>query len=62
MKITTDQYNDTLSFSYLGYLGREIPVKKAFGNNLTISMKKEFISIPEIIIRNQNPLEIVLKQ
>jgi hypothetical protein len=61
MKITTDQYNDTLSFSYLGYLGREIPVKKAFGNNLTISMKKEFISIPEIIIRNQNPLEIVLK-
>ena len=61
MKITTDQYNDTLSFSYLGYLGREIPVKKAFGNNLTISMRKEFISIPEIIIRNQNPLEIVLK-
>jgi hypothetical protein len=61
MKITTDQYNDTLSFSYLGYLGREIPVKKAFGNNLTISMRKEFISIPEIIIKNQNPLEIVLK-
>ena len=61
MKIKTDQYNDTMSFSYLGYIGREIPVKKAFGNNLTISMKKEFISIPEIIIKNQNPLEIVLK-
>jgi CarboxypepD_reg-like domain len=61
MKITSDFYSDTLSFSYLGYLGREIPVKKAFGNNLTISMKREFISIPEIIIKNQNPQEIVFR-
>ena len=59
MKISSDLYNDTLSVSYLGYLGREIPIKKAFGNNLTISMKREFISIPEIIIRNQNPQEII---
>jgi hypothetical protein len=61
MKITSDFFNDTLSVSYLGYLGREIPVKKAYGNNLTISMKREFISIPEIIIKNQNPQEIVLR-
>ena len=59
MKISSDLYNDTLSVSYLGYLGREIPVRQAFGNNLTISMKREFISIPEIIIRNQNPQEII---
>jgi hypothetical protein len=42
-------------------MGREIPVKKAFGNNLTISMKREFISIPEIIIKNQNPQEIIFR-
>jgi len=59
MKITSDLFNDTLSVSYMGYAGREIPVRKAFGNNLTISMKKHFISIPEIIIRNQNPQEIL---
>jgi len=59
MKVTSDLFNDTLSVSYLGYLGREIPIKQAFGNNLTISMMREFISIPEIIIRNQNPLEII---
>jgi CarboxypepD_reg-like domain len=59
MKITSDFIDDTLSVSYLGYMGRKIPVKKAFGNNLTISMKREFISIPEIIIRNQNPQEII---
>ena len=43
----------------LDIMGREIPVKNAFGNNLTISMKREFISIPEIIIKNQNPQEII---
>jgi hypothetical protein len=61
MKIPYDCFKDTLSVSYLGYLGREIPAKKAFGNNLTISMKREFISIPEIIIKNQNPREIILR-
>lgn len=61
MKIASDFFNDTLSVSFLGYLGREIPVKKAFGNNLTIRMKREFISIPEIIIKNQNPQEIISK-
>ena len=61
MKISPDLITDTLSVSYLGYLRREIPVKKVFGNNLTIRMKKEFISIPEIIIRNQNPQEIIFK-
>src|SRR5664279_3934767 len=35
LKITSDFYSDTLSVSYLGYQGREIPVKDAFGNNLT---------------------------
>jgi hypothetical protein len=61
MKITPDLFNDTLSVSYLGYLGREIPVRQAFGNNLTISMKREFVPIPEIIIKNQNPQDILLR-
>jgi hypothetical protein len=61
LNIPADTYNDTVSVSYLGYFGREIPVKQALGNNLTISMNKEFISIPEIIIRNQIPQDIVAK-
>ncbi len=61
LKITPDLFNDTLSVSYLGYFSREIPVKQAFRNKLTIPMKREFISIPEIIIRNQIPQEIIYK-
>ncbi|MBE3086660.1 MAG: carboxypeptidase-like regulatory domain-containing protein, partial [Bacteroidetes bacterium] len=59
LKITSDLINDTLSVSYLGYIGREVPVQQSLGNNFTISMKREFISIPEIIIRNQIPQEII---
>ena len=61
LKITPDLLYDTLSVSYLGYLRKEIPVQEALGNNLTISMKREYISIPEIIIKNQNPQEIVAR-
>ncbi|MCX6325689.1 MAG: carboxypeptidase-like regulatory domain-containing protein [Bacteroidia bacterium] len=61
LKITPHLVNDTLSVSYLGYFGREMPVKQALGNNFTISMKREFISIPEIIIRNQIPQELISK-
>jgi hypothetical protein len=61
LNIPPGSYTDTLSVSYLGYFGREIPVKQALGNNLTISMSKEFIPIPEIIIRNQIPRDIIAK-
>ena len=61
LNIPPGSYTDTLSVSYLGYFGREIPVKQALGNNLTISMSKEFIPIPEIIIKNQIPKDIIAK-
>ena len=61
LKITPQLINDTLSVSYLGYIGRDILVKQAIGSSFKIMMKKEFISIPEIIIRNQIPQEIINK-
>lgn len=61
LKITEDCLSDTLSVSYLGYARREIPVVQALGNNFTIRLKREFISIPEIIIRTQIPQEILAK-
>ena len=61
MKIAGDLMNDTLSISYLGYLTKEIPVREALGNNPRITMEREFISIPGIIIRNQIPQEIINK-
>jgi hypothetical protein len=61
LKIPGESLADTLSISYLGFIRREIPVKQALGNNFTIRMKREFISIPEIIIKTQVPQEIIYK-
>ena len=61
LKISHDCLNDSLSVSYLGFYNREIPVRQALGNNFDIKMRREYISIPEIIIRNQAPQEILRK-
>lgn len=61
LKISLENYGDTLVVSYLGYDAREIPVQKYLGNNFFIEMKSQFISIPEIIIKNQIPQEILYK-
>jgi hypothetical protein len=61
LKITPDLMTDTLSVSYLGYLRSEIPVALALFPGFEIKMQREFISIPEIIIRNQIPQEIISK-
>ena len=61
LKITNDCIDDSLSVSYLGYYDRQIPVKQAIDNNFNIKMMREYISIPEIIIHNQAPQEILRK-
>jgi hypothetical protein len=61
LKITRDCIDDSLKVSYLGYYDRQIPVWQALGNDFNIKMMREYISIPEIIIRNQAPQEILRK-
>jgi CarboxypepD_reg-like domain len=61
LKITPECVNDSLSVSYLGYYTRQIPVKQAFDNNFNIKMRREYVSIPEIIVHNQAPQEILRK-
>jgi hypothetical protein len=61
LKITRDCLEDSLSVSYLGYYTRQIPVRQAIENNFDIKMTREYISIPEIIIRNQIPQEVLRK-
>ncbi len=61
LNITPDMQKDTLSVSYLGFTGREIPVKEALSGNIKIAMTKDFIPIPEILIKNQIPQDIIQK-
>jgi len=61
LKIPGEYLNDTLSVSYVGYINRLILVRSMPGNVMTISMERDFIPIPEIIIRAQDPVLIIAK-
>lgn len=61
LKINRNWIRDTLFISHIGYVQRKIPVWHSLGNEFNIKMKREYISIPEIIIRNQIPQEILRK-
>jgi len=61
LKLLPEDHADTIVVSYLGYFAREIPVIQSLGSNFVVEMKREFISIPEIIIKNQIPQEIIYK-
>jgi hypothetical protein len=61
LKISDECLEDTLTVSYVGYVNRLIPVRSLPGNAMTISMERDFIPIPEIIIRTQDPRQIIRK-
>jgi hypothetical protein len=61
LRICEECLDDTLSVSYVGYVNRLITVRSLSGNYMTISMDRDFIPIPEIIIRAQDPQLILRK-
>lgn len=61
LRLNNQFLDDTLSVSYVGYVNRLIPVRSLPGNILTISMERDYIPIPEIIIRAQDPHLIIRK-
>jgi hypothetical protein len=61
LRLNSQFVEDTLSVSYVGYVNRLIPVRSLTGNILTISMERDYIPIPEIIIRAQDPRLIIRK-
>lgn len=61
LRISEENLDDTLSVSYVGYVNRLLPVRSLPGNVMTITMDRDFIPIPEIIIRAQDPMLIIRK-
>ncbi|MGE5349823.1 MAG: carboxypeptidase-like regulatory domain-containing protein [Actinomycetota bacterium] len=59
LRISDECLEDTLSVSYVGYINRLLPVRSLPGNVMTITMDRDYIPIPEIIIRAQDPLLIL---
>jgi hypothetical protein len=62
LRISEACLDDTLTVSYVGYVNRQLHVRSLPGNVMTITMDRDFIPIPEINIRAQDPLLILREQ
>ena len=59
LSISSDNLNDTLIFSYVGYENKEIAVADLKENKIEVELKEAFISLQEVIIRNNDPLALI---
>ena len=60
LKITPACLDDSITISCLGFKSRLIPVNQAVDNNYVIELERDYIPIPEVIIRTRDPLELIL--
>ncbi|MEZ4999877.1 MAG: carboxypeptidase-like regulatory domain-containing protein [Bacteroidales bacterium] len=58
-KVTDEDMNDSLRISYLGFRNMVVPVNKVIGTNYIFELEREFISIPEVIIRARDPVDLI---
>lgn len=59
LKVTGDDLADSLRISYLGFRNLIIPVNILIGSNYNIELEREYIPIPEVIIRTRDPLALI---
>ena len=60
LKITPACLDDSITVSYLGFKRRIIPVNNAVANHYVIDLERNYVPIPEVIIRTREPLELIL--
>lgn len=59
LSLSSNNINDTLVVSYIGFKNTEIPVSEIKNNNIKIKLKEDFISLQEVIIRNKEPKSLL---
>lgn len=59
LTLSSGNSNDTLVVSYIGFKNYELPIKKITNKQLQIGLKEDFISLQEVVIRNNDPKSIL---
>jgi len=60
LKITSAFLDDSITISCLGFKNRIIPVNQAVNNSHIIELERDYVPIPEVIIRTRDPVELIL--
>lgn len=59
LTLSSENSKDTLVVSYVGFKNFEIPVSEILNNQLEVKLKEDFISLQEVVIRNNDPKSIL---
>ena len=59
LSLSSENFNDTLVISFIGYQNAEVKVADIRSNKIDISLKEDFISLQEVIIRTNDPLALL---
>jgi len=59
LKLTNPKLSSDLKIAHIGYKSTTIHISQISAGNLTISLKRDIISLQEIVIRNQDPQKLV---
>ncbi|MFN2380862.1 MAG: STN and carboxypeptidase regulatory-like domain-containing protein [Bacteroidales bacterium] len=58
-KVTYEDLTDSLRISHIGFRNMIIPVRALIGTNYLIELERDYIPIPEIIIRTRDPVDLI---
>ena len=59
LKVNAADLADSLRISYLGFKNMIIPVNTIIGSNYRIELERDYVPIPEVIIRSREPIELI---
>lgn len=59
LKVNENSLNDSIKISYLGFVDRTILVGQAIENHYVIQLQRDYVPIPEVIIRSREPLDLI---
>ncbi|MCZ4695969.1 carboxypeptidase-like regulatory domain-containing protein [Ancylomarina euxinus] len=59
LNIQNQHFNDTLTFSFIGFINTEIPISQITNDEITVELKENHISLQEVVIRNTDPLALI---
>ena len=59
LNIKSEHFNDTITFSFIGFKNTEIPINDITNDEIKVELREDHISLQEVVIRNTDPLALL---
>ena len=59
LNLQIENFKDTLTFSFIGFKNTEIPINEIKDDEIEVALRKDLISLQEVVIRNTDPIALL---